>query len=111
VLADALEREDWSLQREKPVFLTWMALSWKARKGVFAEQLRRREEFLKREWKRERATLASVLEEVAHPNHEAVWMIKLIIAQLETERWIAQVRRGARKRAPARRPALTSARE
>lgn len=111
-LANALEREDWTVQREKPAFVTWMALSWQAREGVFAEQLRRREEFLKREWKREQATLASVLEEVGHSNHEAVWMIKLIIAQFETElRWIAQVRRGARKRAPARRPALTSARD
>jgi len=110
-LADALEREDWTLQREKPAFLTWMALSWQARKGVFAGQLQRREAYLKRELKRERATLAAVVKEVGHRNHEAVWMIKLVIAQFETElRWLASVRRGARHRAPARRPALTSAR-
>jgi DNA-binding PadR family transcriptional regulator len=108
-LADALEREDWTAQREKPAFLTWMALSWQARKGVFANQLQRREEFLKRELKRERATLASVLEEVGHANHEAVWMLKLIIAQFETEiRWLAKVRRGARRRAAAKHPALAS---
>jgi len=110
-LADALEREDWTLQREKPAFLTWMALSWQARKGVFAGQLQRREAYLKRELKRERATLAAVVKEVGHRNHEAVRMIKLVIAQFETElRWLASVRRGARHRAPARRPALTSAR-
>ena len=27
-LADALEREDWTEQIERPAFLTWMALSW-----------------------------------------------------------------------------------
>src|SRR5690348_15379841 len=30
-LADALERESWTVQRERPPFLTWMALSWQAR--------------------------------------------------------------------------------
>ncbi len=108
-LADALEREDWTSQREKPEFLTWMALSWQARKGVFAKQLQRREEFLKRELKRERATLVSVLEEVGHANHEAVWMLKLIIAKFETElRWLAKVRRETRQRAAAKHPALVS---
>ena len=108
-LADALEREDWTSQREKPAFLTWMALSWQARKGVFVKQLARRKEFLTRELKRERATLASVLEEVGHANHEAVWMLKLIIAQFETElRWLAKVRREVRRRAAAKHPALAS---
>ena len=106
-LADALERQYWTSQREKPVFLAWMALSWQARRGVFRRQLDNRKEFLKRELKRERATLASVLEEVGHANHEAVWMIKLMIAQFETEiRWLADVRQGARRRAAAKHPAL-----
>ena len=30
-LADALEHESWTTQREHPPFLTWMALSWQAR--------------------------------------------------------------------------------
>jgi DNA-binding PadR family transcriptional regulator len=108
-LADALERQDWTSQRENPAFLTWMALSWQARRGVFAKQLDSREQFLKRELKRERATLASVLEEVGHAHHEAVWMLKLMIAQFETEiLWLANVRRGARCRAAAKHPALVS---
>src|SRR5215467_4810553 len=37
-LADALERDDWCMQRERPPFLTWMALSWQARCGVFTKQ-------------------------------------------------------------------------
>ncbi len=30
-LSDALEREDWTTQRDRPAFLTWVALSWQAR--------------------------------------------------------------------------------
>lgn len=108
-LADALERQDWTVQRERPAFLTWMALSWQARKGVFVRQLQRREDFLKKELHRERATLASVLEEVGHPNHEAVWMVKLMIAQFETElHWLARVRSATRRRAAAKYPTLVS---
>jgi DNA-binding PadR family transcriptional regulator len=106
-LASALEREDWCVQREKPVFLTWMALSWQARKGVFERQLRTRQEFLERELARERETLRSVLEEVGHPYHEAVWMVKLMVAQLETElRWIGELRREKGRRGKAKFPAL-----
>ncbi len=108
-LGNALESEDWTWQRDKPAFLTWMALCWQARKGVFANQLERRGEFLKSELKRERATLASVLEEVGHKNHEAVWMVKLMVAQFETEiRWLGMVRRQARHRAAAKHPTLVS---
>src|SRR5207245_7045584 len=52
-LADALERADWTMQRERPPFLTWVALSWQARPGVFEQQLRRRQAFLERELTRE----------------------------------------------------------
>src|SRR4051812_21071865 len=33
-LADALERQDWTDQKVRPPFLTWMALSWQCRPGV-----------------------------------------------------------------------------
>src|SRR5271163_3179736 len=56
-LADALEREEWTTQRERPAFLTWLALSWQARPGAVRLQLRRRAEFLGREIARERETL------------------------------------------------------
>ncbi len=106
-LADALQRPDWCMHREKPQFLTWMALSWQARKGVFRQQLRKRKEFLQRELQREQKTLRSVLEEVGHPYHEAVWMIKLMIAQFETElKWIVGLQREAKRRATAKYPAL-----
>ncbi len=104
-LADALEREDWTTGRERPAFLTWMALSWQARRGVFAKQLRRRREFLEKELAREKETIASVLKEVGHPYHEAVWMISLMIAQFEAElEWIAKVEHEMEKRGKAKHP-------
>jgi DNA-binding PadR family transcriptional regulator len=102
-LADALEREDWTRQRERPAFLTWMALSWLTRPGVFEQHLRRRQAFLREEIAREQQTLREVEEEVGHPHHEAVWMLTLMLEQLEAElRWIDKVRREAGHRAAAR---------
>jgi DNA-binding PadR family transcriptional regulator len=104
-LADALEREDWARQRDKPAFLTWMALSWQARQGVVGRQLQRRREFLEKELARERATLDSVLEEVGHAHHEAVWMITLMIEQFETElHWLGRVEKELNLRGKAKHP-------
>ncbi len=106
-LADALEREEWAVQRERPPFLTWMALSWQVRPGVFKRQLRRRKEFLEAEIGREKETLRAVLGEVGHPYHEAVWMITLIIAQFRLEcRWLEKIARELSKRARARHPKI-----
>jgi DNA-binding PadR family transcriptional regulator len=104
-LADALEREDWTNQAERPPFLTWLALSWQCRPGVFARQLRRRREFLEREMDRKRTILEDVLREVGHPFHEAVWMLSLATEQLRTElAWLEQLGREFPRRAPARNP-------
>jgi DNA-binding PadR family transcriptional regulator len=104
-LANALERDDWTMQRERPLFLTWLALSWQARKGVFEEQVRRRQDFLKQELAREKETLKSILKEVGHPYHEAVWMVSLMIDQLQTElQWLKRVAREMKKRARAKHP-------
>jgi DNA-binding PadR family transcriptional regulator len=102
-LADALERDDWTSARERPPFLTWMALSWRARPGVFRAQLRKRREFLTSELARDRATLRGVLAEVGHRHHEAVWMLTLMIERLRGElHWLARIERQAHRRAPAR---------
>jgi DNA-binding PadR family transcriptional regulator len=101
-LADALGREEWTTGRDRPPFLTWMALSWRATPGVFDAQLRRRRGFLARELARARVTLRGVRAEVGHPYHEAVWMLTLTIEQLRAElRWLRRVRREAGRRAPA----------
>jgi len=103
--ADALEREEWTTERERPPFLTWVALSWLARPGVFREQLRRREKFLRSELEREEETLRSIFKEVGHPHHEAVWMVSLMIEQFKVElRWLRKVSRELRHRGPARHP-------
>jgi DNA-binding PadR family transcriptional regulator len=105
-LASALEREDWSTQRERPPFLTWMALSWQAPRGTFRKQLQRRRHFLQRELAREEETLRGVEKEVGHRFHEAVWMISLVIAQFRAELgWLDKVEREVEHRAPARHPA------
>ncbi len=104
-LADALERAEWTTQRERPLFLTWVALSWQARPGVFEQQLRRRQRFLEKELAREEAVLRSIREEVGHRFHEAVWMVSLTIQQFRTElRWTRKLAREIRRRAPARSP-------
>lgn len=104
-LADALERPDWTTARERPPFLTWMALSWKARPGVFARQIEHRAKFLERELAREKETLAAVRKEVGHTFHEAVWAISLMIQQFQTElRWLKKLKREAKRRAPAKHP-------
>lgn len=105
-LESALEREDWTTRRERPPFLTWMALSWLARPGVFSRQIARRKEFLERELAREQETLRAVEAEVGHPFHEAVWMIGLVIEQFRAElRWLGKVAREMERRAPAQHPA------
>ncbi len=104
-LADALEQEEWTTRRDKPAFLTWMALSWQARPGVVREQIRRRKEFLEKEVAREKEVLRSILEEVGHPYHEAVWMVGLMIEEFKTElRWLKRVAREVQKRGRAKHP-------
>ena len=104
-LGDALERDDWTTQRDRPAFLTWMALSWQARPGVFKKQIARRAEFLEREIAREKETLDSILAEVGHPYHEAAWMVTLMIEQFQTElKWLRKVELELPKRSSAKNP-------
>jgi DNA-binding PadR family transcriptional regulator len=111
-IADALDREDWAMQRERPAFSTWIALSWLARPGVFQKQLRWRKKFVLAELAREEETLRSVLQEVGHAYHEAVWMVSLMIEQFKTElRWLRKVERELPRRAAALHPALVGRQE
>jgi len=108
-LADTLEREEWTTQRDRPAFLTWLALSWLARPGVFRKQLKKRRKFLLKELKREKVTLMSIYEEVGHKFHEAVWMVGLMIDQLRMEiRWNRQLEQSLARRARALYPSVFS---
>ena len=105
-LADALEGEDWTRQVERPAFLTWLALSWQCRDGIVLTQLDRRRKFLEAELVQRRQILDDVRREVGHGYHEAVWMLELAIAHIETElQWLAKVIRELPARSPAARPA------
>jgi DNA-binding PadR family transcriptional regulator len=104
-LAETLEREEWTTQRERPPFLTWMALSWQARPGVFLKQLKRRRKFLLKEIAREKKTLLSIYDEVGHKYHEAVWMVGLMLDQMRVEvRWTHRLERELARRAQALHP-------
>jgi DNA-binding PadR family transcriptional regulator len=111
-IADALEQEDWTIQRDRPAFPTWIALSWLARPGVFQKQLRQRKKFVAEELAREEETLQEILKEAGHPYHEAVWMVSLVIEQFKVElRWLRKLERELPRRGPARHPALVGAQE
>lgn len=104
-LADALEREEWTTQRDRPAFLTWLALSWQARPGVFRKQLKKRRKFLHQELAREKKTALAIYAEVGHQFHEAVWMVGLMISQLRTEiLWNKRLERSLKRRAVAMYP-------
>jgi DNA-binding PadR family transcriptional regulator len=108
-LADALQREEWATHRERPPFLTWLALSWQARPAVFRQQIERRRKFLHDELSREEATLRSIRKEVGHRFHEAVWMVSLIIEQFRGElRWLRKLERELPRRAAAKHTIVAS---
>ena len=104
-LADALESKHWVDNRVHQPFLIWLALSWQARPRTFRKQLTDRKKLLEARLAEEQATLKDVLDEVGHPYHEAVWMLQLVIEQIESEKsWVNRLLKEADKRAPARRP-------
>lgn len=109
-LGKALEREAWTTGRERPAFITWLALSWQAKPGVVMRQVRRRQRYVTAQLARGREVLRSIFEEVGHPYHEAVWAVSLTIAQFETElKWLRKLARELPRRASAKRPAYTQA--
>jgi DNA-binding PadR family transcriptional regulator len=104
-LAEALEREDWTSQQERPAFLTWLALSWQARPGVFLKQVRLRQKFLETELASKQTILKAIKKEVGHRFHEAVWMVSLTIDQIRLElRWLRKISSESHRRAAARNP-------
>jgi len=111
-LAGALEREAWAMGRDRPAFITWLALSWQVSPQVAMRQVRRRQKFLESELAREQEVLRGIFDEVGHPYHEAVWAVSLTIEQFRAElRWLRKLARELPHRAPAQRPAYAEGRE
>jgi DNA-binding PadR family transcriptional regulator len=108
-LAGALDREDWTTARDRPPFLTWLALSWQASPETCRRQVACRRGFLEEELAREQATLRAIRAEVGHPFHEAIWMVSLAVAQIRVElRWLRKLAGEIDRRAPAGRPPGTA---
>src|SRR5437667_1122074 len=106
-LADALESKHWVDNRVHQPFLIWLALSWQARPRAFRKQLTERKKILEARLSEERVMLKDVLDEVGHPYHEAVWMLQLVIEQMESERrWVNRLLKEADKRGPAQKGKL-----
>ncbi len=106
-LADALDAKHWVEDKVYQPFLIWLALSWQAPPDIFKKQIQTRKALLIDRISEERKTLKEVLREVGHQHHEAVWMIKLFIEQVEVEiKWIDRIMATWNKRAPARRPRI-----
>jgi DNA-binding PadR family transcriptional regulator len=104
-LADALERDEWADRTEHPAFLTWIALSWQCRPGMFLKQAGRRRKFLESQLTLRQGILTAIRKEAGYRFHEAVWMLSLNIDQILTElRWLQKVVREYPKRAAARNP-------
>ena len=106
-LQQALTADSWAIQRDRPPFLTWLALSWQASPETLREQVDKRREFIASELNREIATLDGVREEVGHEFHEAVWMLTLTINQLKVELdWLEKLAQQVAHRKPATHPDL-----
>ena len=60
VLARSLAEENWATQRERPPFLTWLALSMHVDSGVAHKVVERRRAYLESELERERKTLDGI---------------------------------------------------
>jgi hypothetical protein len=73
-----------------------MALSWRARPGVFKKQVERRRKFLEGELAREQRTLKAVKEEVGDTYPEVTWMVTLVVEQFKLElKWLKKIEREA----------------
>ena len=91
MLAQSLAREDWSVQRPPPPFLTWMVLSWQAQPEDFVAQVARRREYLRAQLDEDRAALAAVIEETS-ASSDAAMVVRLSLQLMETElSWLDDV--------------------
>ncbi|MEO8200721.1 MAG: PadR family transcriptional regulator [Gemmatimonadota bacterium] len=92
-LADALERRDWANQRPPPPFLTWLALSWRARPEAVRQMIHTRRSFLRMELDRETATLEEIRRESLTSPAPSL-MVDLTIRQFVLELdWLDEVER------------------
>lgn len=84
-VSEALARPSWTNQRTAPPFITWSVLAQHSDKTAIQLQIQRRTEFLTAEIERERQTLNSFSDTPSYAEQLACALIKLTIAQMQTE--------------------------
>jgi DNA-binding PadR family transcriptional regulator len=101
VLSRALDDEEWATQRDRPAFLTWLALSMHTKETTTERLVARRRRFLEAELGREVETLAAINADTPHVVPEEYFvstrlranlMVELTIELIKTElAWLARV--------------------
>jgi DNA-binding PadR family transcriptional regulator len=88
-LQHALEAASWATQRPAPPFLTWVALSPRARRPAAKRMVERRRAFLTQQIRKERATLDLIRRDAGPGMQIAAAMVDLAIRTFELERnWL-----------------------
>ena len=91
-LINALDNNDWAINRSVSPFLTWLALSTHARDITITRIINERRKFLKAEITREKLTLKSFENEKGEMIIPAMLMVELTIKQFEIElRWLKKL--------------------
>jgi hypothetical protein len=91
-LLAGLERGDWSTQRSRPAFVTWLALSPLAPRPTIEAVIARRAAFLREQIGREREHLETVGREAGPAGRVAELMVRFTLSQFEAELlWLEEV--------------------
>ena len=88
----ALAAPEWSMQRERPAFLTWLALSHLATRQSLGEAVERRRTFLRAEIAKEEETLKAIQGDAGPMVGAATLMVELTLRKFQIELdWLSDV--------------------
>ncbi len=88
----ALAAPAWSTQRERPTFLTWLALSHLASHDSLIEAVERRRTFLRAEIAKEEETLEAIRSDSGRTVTAAELMVELTLRKFQVElEWLGEV--------------------
>lgn len=88
-----LSDRDWAQHRDRPLFLTWLALCWTLPAASVAAGIDARAAYLVTQRERERQTLDSIQHDVTRTSVYPMAMVDLAIRQFDVElAWLADLR-------------------
>ncbi len=91
-LEESLAEKEWTTNRDRPPFVTWLILSSQLPRSIVRRQVRRRIRFLEVELAREQEAISAIRSRTVQSNLERTWMSRLVIAQFKLElRWLERV--------------------